>query len=529
MKNIFKLLFVALCTITFTNCKKPTDGLKINFQANVFDYLATIQFYDVANPSKVLSDINITVSGTNAEYIYEIGGTKNFKVTGNLITLGLHKVVKPAPGQPITFDLLITADGYLNTRKTITMVDGQMQQLVTIPMVNTATPPKGGSVAKQDVTLTGGVTTTVTNIATPLTGGKQESTSISLPAGTSFKNAAGVTLTGGTLSVTSMHFDTRNAASQNAFPGGYTSSAIKDASGNIVSGYFTSAGFTNIDMSVGGEDVKGFNQPINLATSIDPTTFNPATGTTVAVGDIIPIWAFRVETGQWEFQQNATLALVGGKMVVNYQTDHLTWFNLGWMSSTCASGSMTFNIPGVSTSEPYLIDVFAGTTTTVRPIVTQVSTVGNGDVLNFANIPEGDITVKVYRSDASSDPTNYTMRGTLLGSTTATVCGASTSITLSVPTATPIVFDLTGVCSNGVRVRPTADVFYRLSGSGASYILLGTVRAGTFTTTNLELGKTYDFKSVYKSKTYAITRLVDSTSYKGDRTMPVSFEGDFCN
>lgn len=528
MNNTKKLLLVLLCSLGFACCKKPTQDLTINFQADVFEYLTSVQFYDVAQPDKTINGITLTVGGKNADNIYEVGGTKKFKVNGNLITLGLHKIIQPTEADPAAFELSVTATGYLPTKVQVRIVGGQKTKLITVGLVNLANPPQGASVAKKTQALVGDALATPMDVNTPVSGGKQESTNITLPAGTKFKDAAGNVISGGSLSVTSVHFDTRGAASLNAFPGGQSARDITNETGSKVAGYFKTAGFTNIDMDVAGTTVKGFNQPIQLSTSIDPATINPATGTTIAVGDIMPIWSYSVETGQWAFQQNATITTDGTKLIVNYTTDHLTWFSLGWLRSTCDLGKVAFTIPGSTTRESYLVDFFEASDMS-RPMHTEMVTVSSGDKIPFSDVPSGAVTVKVYRNTAASDPTDWTKRGTEIGTATGTLCGAEVAVTLTLPaTLVPIKFDLTGVCTNGTRIRPTTDVFYRITGSGA-YMFLGTVRGGVFETTSLEVGSTYDFKSNYKGKEYKTKRLVDVTLYNGDRTIPVTYEGDFCN
>ncbi len=104
-------------------------------------------------------------------------------------------------------------------------------------------------------------------------------------------------------------------------------------------------------MRVGNTSVEQFSQPVSVQIGIKPNTNNPITGTTVRAGDVIPLWSYDENNGNWKFEGNYTVNSkigLGGNQELFIKKDdvtHLSWYNLDWFFNSCYQ-SATFNIVG---------------------------------------------------------------------------------------------------------------------------------------------------------------------------------------
>jgi hypothetical protein len=331
-----------------------------------------------------------------------------------------------------------------------------------------------------------------------------------------------------------VHFNTKEAASLNAFPGnGFHSSDIKDDNGNIVNGIFRTAGFTNIEMNVNGTEVRTFSQPVTLKIGIDPQQINPETNAPFAVGDNIPVWSFQMETGRWTYEKTGTITNENGALQVAFTTNHLTYYNLAFLQNVCAEAKATF-ITSLDAKESFLVDIFPENETKIPAISGYIMQVENNGTAAFENVPEGNVTMKIYRNTASNSQTNFKIREAQpLAVYNGTLCGNQPTITLNMPSLTTILFDIEGQCPNNSAnpfIRPSVDVWYRFNGSNGEFQLLGHVDQGRFKTTNINYQSQYDFKVIWgASKVYLRTKYIDSTSYTRTIVVPQDQQQSFCN
>lgn len=529
MRKIFITTLLAAGSLMFTQCTKPSEGFTISINPDVFDNVVSVKFYDAATPGVAPTGVKLTITGPQAQSIYEISGYRIFNVVDGIISLGLLPAAAPTDGNPAVFVINAEADGYLPVRVPVTILQGQASKLVSISMVNIDNPPPGVTVVKKSTTLTGNAIGTTETIATPGTG---VSTSVELPSGTTFSNAGGSQITGTTLNTVIANFSTDEAASLNAFPGnGFHSDDITDENSNTVSGIFRTAGFCHIGMELGGTEVRTFSQPVTVTMGIRNNQMNPRTGAAFAAGDEIPVWSYQIETGQWRYEKQGTVTDNGGNLEVAFTTTHLTYYNLAYLDNVCASSQATI-VTGLPAAESFLVDIFAAGDNTIPAIGGYIVQVANNGLAAFENVPQGTVTLKIYRNTAANSQTDWKVRdGAPLATYTGTLCGNQPVITLNMPSLTPILFDIEGKCPNNSAnpyVRPSVDIWYRLKNIG-EYQLLGHVEQGKFETTNLNYESNYDFKVVWGgSKVFLRSKYIDSTSYTRTIVVPESHQQNFC-
>ena len=531
MKKVF-IALLALGSMVFTQCTKPTDGFTISINPDVFDNVVAVKFYDAATPGVAPTNVKLTITGDDAQSIYEISGYKQFNVVDGVISLGLLPKAAPTEGKPAIFVINAEAEGYLPVRVPVTILQGQVTKLVTVSMVNLDNPPPGVTVVQKTTALTGSAIGTAESIATPTGSGSNVGTALELPTGTTFRDASGNQINGATLNTTVVHFNTKEAASLNAFPGsGFHSDDITDENGNKVSGTFRTAGFSNIDMKLNNTEVRTFNQPVNLKIGVSSDQVNPKTGVPFAAGDQIPVWSFQIETGKWIFEKQGTVVNNAGKLEVAFTTNHLTYYNLAFLDNVCAEAKASF-VTNLPSAESFLVDIYPQGENVIPAIAGYIMQVENNGVASFENVPQGNITMKIYRNTANNSQTDWKVRDAQpLATYTGALCGSQPSITLNIPSVTPILFDIEGKCpsnANNPYIRPSVDVWYRLQGKG-EYQLLGHVDQGKFQTTNIDYHSMYDFKVIWGgSKVYLRTKFIDSTSYTRTITVPENEQQNFC-
>jgi hypothetical protein len=533
MKKIF-IALLALGSLGFTRCTKPTENFTISINPDVFDNVVAVKFYNAATPGVAPSDVKLTITGDVAQSVYEISGYKNFTVVDGVISMGVLPKAAPTEGHPVTFVINAEAEGYLPVRVPVTLIAGQETKLITVSMVELDNPPPGVTVVQKETVLSGGTIAANESIATPVVAPADPKTAIEISAGTSFKDGQGTTLNGAQLSTTIVHFNTKEAASLNAFPGnGFHSDDITDESGNVVSGIFRTAGFASVNMMVNGAEVKTFNQPITMKMAIDPAQINPQTGAAFAVNDAIPVWSYQIETGKWKFEKQGIVTSENGALQVAFTTNHLTYYNLAYLDNVCTEAKATF-ITGLPNKESFLVDIYPAGESKIPAISGYIMQVENNGTASFENVPQGNVTMKVYRNTASNSQTDWKVRDAQpLAVYNGPLCGSQPTITLNIPALTTVLFDIEGQCPSNASnpfIRPSVDVWYRFSGSNGEFQLLGHVQQGKFETTNLNLNSFYEFKVIWNaSKVYLRTKNIDSTSYTRTIVVPQDQQQYFCN
>lgn len=548
-----KILYLAVAlsaaSLTFTQCTKPTKDLSFNVNPEPFDYIVSLQFYDAAKLGAAPSDITLTIEGEQAANIYELSGTKNFKLSEGIIDLGLLYKANPTADAPANFTVIATCPGYLPVRIPISIEEGNHEMAIATSMISLSTPPPGVGVTEDNsFTLTNNANTSVISVATSSTTtdpSTSQKLNISIPAGTSFKDADGNTISGSTLKVQAVNFGTSDPAAINAFPGGgngagFTSNNVIDATGKIVSGTFQTAGFADIQMFVDGKEVKGFSQPIQMHMTLNNSDVNVTTGNPYAAGDVVSVYSYQTATGQWKYEQLGTVTVNGGVKEVTFQASHLTVWNLQPSSAifpSCLKAVLRLKAEAVGT---YLVDIYINKYATV-PFYTGVVSITDTSLINIIGLQKvpytlGDLNgvVKVYPLNSANSLSNYSKRYAIpYGSYFGPICGGNSVINVAAPTGTNSItyFDITGQCNNNnTQIRPTVNVYYRETGSGNTYELLGLVHHGNFATSNLAQGTSYDFMVTWNATVTKLkTKVVDSANYSRIVTVPSTENGNFCN
>lgn len=200
MKNKILIWCLGMIALAPFACKKPTEGVRLNVNANFFEYSVAVKFVEMANTSATPSNVYISVGGRDASYIYDISGDKDLLVNDGYIQLGINPAIMPTDGNPVEFVIEASAEGYLPVSQIVKINKGETNQRFTIEMMNLTSPPAGIKVETESITLNNGVLGT----AGIITNNKRTDsvyyddgiTSVVLPEGTDFYYYKDVVATG---------------------------------------------------------------------------------------------------------------------------------------------------------------------------------------------------------------------------------------------------------------------------------------------------------------------------------------------
>jgi hypothetical protein len=496
MKNFTKLLSFLLVVVFLLNgCRNPAYEVNVLFDAQVITYKAGLQLKD-ANGAALPGNIDVTVTGTDAGSIYDFSGTKKIYAPNGVITLGVHPKEIPTATKTLSFNVIVKIPGYEEKNIPMTIAVNQFSQDIKgITMVKTTVPTPYTSVAVKDFPLgANGATTATSTFGTPSTAAVPQTTSISIPAGTTFKDANGNLLTGGSLTAQAINFDAGDPALVSLFPGGDLSAPnVVGKDGKSGEAFFSPAGFTDITMFVGGVEVKQFSTPINVSIQVDPAFKLNGSATAIKAGDVLSVYSYQVSTGQFKYETEVAASLdANGKLAIPFTTNHLTKFIVGevFSKTACAIPVVTFIAPWLGANSTVVSIEVLTLDGTKRLAITESQVVLDGTKVSFDDLPPFAVSYIVRQGTTT----------VAAGNITDPCAGAAFSVTLPNP-ATPV--DLVTLllnvkCPQGQITVPNFDLYYKAVGAPDSqYTLLGTVTKGSIKTTLLKVGTNYDFRAYW--------------------------------
>ncbi|MHA4894221.1 hypothetical protein ACXZ1K_05660 [Pedobacter sp. PWIIR3] len=505
MRNFTKLFsFMMLVGLFFNSCRNPAYEINVLFDADVIKYKATVIVK--GGNGETLPALTVSATGTDAASIYDFSGTKAIAAPGGVITVGVEPKAVPTASKKINFNLSITAPGYEPKLIPVEMVLNQFSQIVEVVLLKTVVPTPASTVVVKEIPLAAnGATTTTTTFGTPLSSTVTESTTITVPAGVQFKDAAGNTLTGGSVTAQAINMNADDPAALALFPGGDLSAPnVIGADGTATPAFFFPAGFTDIRMFVGGSEVRNFSTPITIAIELNPDFVPQATGVKLKAGDQLSIYSYQTSTGQFKYETVGTTVVDGsGKLSISFQTNHLTVFIVGDVIKTpgCISPTATISAPWLLNGAKKIVDFETvandGTILSSYPIE-----IGAGASVVLQGLPPVAVNYVIR---------DYVSPFSVLGGGKIDNPCAGTALTITVnDPGTPL--DFVSLLLNvncpgkGTIVVPNFDLFYKPVGAPDSqYVLLGTAVKGAFKTTNLKIGSSYDFKANWGTQTKVVS------------------------
>ena len=351
------ILFLFAVILT---CKKdPLDDTQLIINSDLIETSFALTFIDAKTGGPVgYSDANVvtvTPKGDFGNKIVDITGVERSTYTSpsGFMALGLEPDIVPSEGNPVIFNLVIEAGGYVTTSLPV-LITEKSRRAYRVNMVKISDPPPGVSTIVDNTAIaTNGVVQQSVTINTPVVSSTNTKAFLLLPEGTILKDKNGALLNG-ILTTTMVYYNNKDEESLACFPGGLI--GLLNQNGNREWVEFYSGGFVEIEIKdASGKIVKTFEGQYPLLTiEIPPDTYNPETKTSVQPGDEIPLLSYDIEKGEWTYDSLFPISYSGegGNFITKGELQHLSPKNWDWfVPNVCSEGGISLRV-NKTTNDP---------------------------------------------------------------------------------------------------------------------------------------------------------------------------------
>jgi hypothetical protein len=334
----YKYLYLFLAAIFAFSCTKPDDILN-DFQVHIsptfYKYIVEVEVEDLQDPEAALpNDLTIEITGDDAAAIYNIDGSRNYKVNFGTLQLMVSREMEPTPGSPLNFAIKFSANNYETSIVPIRIEEedyflseqAQLLDLGNLPTgINNNTA--SGSIAAGTSALTNEISFTAAS------GDSATSTDITLPAGVTFLDENGNAIVakraanaGVNINVVSYSDTSRSAQAAMPLGGGMIQPVEDGTPGSADTILMQSSPDFNLSIDVDGVPVEslGGGKTMSGATArvyLRPGLNNFETGAPFAAGDEVSMLFFNNNVRRWVRVNNLNFtveALPNGRLYIDY-------------------------------------------------------------------------------------------------------------------------------------------------------------------------------------------------------------------
>ncbi|MEM1138003.1 MAG: hypothetical protein AAGI07_19370 [Bacteroidota bacterium] len=520
IRNI-QILLLGL-TIFLVGCDNPVED--INIVVDTDDIISTtiaVEVIDALNESNIPSDASISITGTDAAFVLDITGERDYEMAPGvgLITLILHPDATPSLVEPVQFTINVESDGYESFSRDVTLTEVG-NTVETIAMVNRVSPPADVQFQESNIfTNDRGELENDFVISNSRANGRVKNLgflfNVLFPAGTIFKDENGNTLVG------QIDFKTRIANGLNAL-GGFERN-IFGSNGNVEEVIkILSDAQLNLEITVGG--IRAFTTSKNFLYTFDfDSNFNP--------DDIKALFQPIGENPEIYDNSNPNLSFNNGK--INFNTNRFGILDLspyGSIIRTILSSlqpvtiSISSNIvPSIEDEKyytdklKYIISYKSRISNSYRTYIARKNSFKDGSQINFLALPG----IEDYKIEVISDFANEVIASSQVAT------GSSNTLTLNVDND-PVRFSLIGTCNGGdLQVGATATIYYRPSGTNDTPVILGTIQSGKMVSYKLSKGIEYEFSTRFNRNVVSAVGTITESEYNEMRELPANICDNF--
>lgn len=544
------LLAIGLSLNLFWACSKDKlfKDVNVYIRADIMLNPLTIEITDAnpANGAIPLDKVKVEILGPARDKIYSVLGERSLKLDGPFLNIGIRRFDKPSIGQPVYFGVRLTAPNYGESLRWYALTDGETHRVARQQMVKLDAPPAGVTVVEKtfQVKAATGTANDLTLETTLSAGAVPQKAMFTIPAGTKvYAEGDPNTPLEGNVRVAIVQYNT--LASENFPTGSFTPYILESNGKPRKPGSSAPAGYTNVNMTVGGTPVGTFSNPIQATIVMDGEEDNPDTGKPVVAGDTIPIWSLTEPDMVWQKENRVALTEVNGELHCTWPMPHLSWWNAGWFPP--ANNENGYQDLETGNWIPPSINP---TTLLVHSEIQPDTTCGTGGGFFYTEIYANTLREQLLYSDywqyydGNAIPLGQMLGGIPEVGVTLKIFSGGTcgngqllytsplitggNVDLDINNALPndglnVSLLMEGTCGDGSVIIPSVPVFYRLSGA-ACFQALGELRVGVGCTGNLYKGSKYDF-AVYFG---GLQHIVDGiTIPQGDTTIVLNGLGGY--
>jgi hypothetical protein len=539
--NISKVILLS-SILVFGGCKlkEPTENVQIKIDTDkLLPVNFSIQFVDQANGSVIADkEVKIEISGPGASKIYEISGTRTFKVANGMINLAIRKDAIPSESNPLNFTVTATAQGYLASTANLIYTDAESKsfdiQLVSLDNLPESITKTSVKVDNTSDGLASEVTITPTKVPTINTG-----MSVTIPAGTKFLDASGNALSGSfdaKVYYFSPESDALQYTPQNDENGEMT---VKYKNNQSVKYVSIDAACAYIEISNSNGFVASFSKPISVSMDVHKDIMNIETNAQVKSGDSLEFITRNLTSTDWGFQKNTVVQDLGGaNFTVVGQISNAYWvkasfggqgrtlgkkafptcygkFRFVQTSSTCLSTFRLENVSWVNSGGVNPVLGWTGPVLTSNVMLPSTSsgisyTVAIPGAIKILYNPRIRTRARNMRTGVINSTWTVTPSATsctVVGGTFATAPALSYTLPAG-QSCNPILLAVNISCPN-ISLTSIPPIFKKLAGSPATtpwtqlvVVPRGSQFPGQYFVHGLTIGSTYTFKTTYKNTLY---------------------------
>lgn len=444
MYTIKLYIGILLVSLFVMSCKNPLDGFVLGFKEPIDKATIRLQF-SLPNDGKLPSDLKFQIVGKDADKIVTNLNTKNFKISKEgVIILAVSPEIIPSINNPVKITLVAESNDYTKIIKDVVFTGANNYSFY---FGFTKRNIAGNANANQlvlDVTKSKKLEVQSFN--------STERVQVVVPDNTVFLGTNNEAVKG-IIDVTLQHFNSKNSKSY--LPAGGVAPNPIDKDNKPLPepfDFLQTVGVVSIEMSTQNHEIiKKFSSPLKISLDVSATVVNPVTNKNLVEKDKLLLFSYDTETGVWKIEGEVLVEKNQntGKLEVNFDISHLTYWMVGWKRDICRTGpSYTIKSDLKDLDIVYysqLVD--AKTNQLIRDFYISVN---NGAIAGMNLIPKVTENVKFrifnYNNYHGGDNKNY-----LVESTPLPLCGAN-NLVLDLSKLTPpkyVELDIKVVCPQG--------------------------------------------------------------------------------
>ena len=306
MKITFTLLLGALM---FMGCKKNladmTEGMMFSLDMNSFlQNQVQVQIVNANyQNSATIPTAKISITGKDAEKVYDINGAKTIVVEEQFANLAVSPGNPLQEGNPARFTIKAEAPGFLDYEKELIVNNVDSFMNFTIEMIEIANPPAGINIVTEQANLTG--SQPALRIASK---NNQLQAALTIPANAKMMDDAGNRFTGNA-SIIMEQFDPAQEAVKANLQNIITNFTTNTFKNGIAEDFtFAPLGYLRVKIDNNSGRKLQLDQPASIEVSLSNKMTDPISGEPLQEGDQLMVYQKDPVSLGWNFIEQTKLA-----------------------------------------------------------------------------------------------------------------------------------------------------------------------------------------------------------------------------
>lgn len=334
MKNSGILSVLAIASLLFSCTNKPDDivnDFKIHINPSFYSYVVEVQLQDISDPNERFTErVEVTIDGEDAEAIYNIDGTRNYEVNHGTLMLMVLRDNEPTEGDPLNFDISFESNKYRKLSLPVVIEAGNYYVIKPAPLLDLTNLPSGMGSNTASEAMSGDTLQQEMNLVSSSSDGTAE-VEMEVPTTTKFKDANGQILSGGSLEAVVLCYSDTADAARKAMPAGTGYIQKINIHGDVVDVLLPKTPIFEINMSVGGQEVKSFDgEPVKLKIPVADDMYNYGAQRPYIAGDTVGLISLSEGDAAWVYEQGEYVVAQGtdGKLFLEAGISHLSHYGM---------------------------------------------------------------------------------------------------------------------------------------------------------------------------------------------------------